>query len=44
MSRVAKYPTYCPRCDLVIVPGTTYVLRKGVAIHPACAPGADDDD
>lgn len=40
--RLAKYPTTCPRCDLVIAPGTAYAMRKGQAIHPNCASGADD--
>lgn len=39
----ARFFTICPRCDLVIALGDRYVIRKDQAIHPHCAPGADDD-
>lgn len=39
----AKHFTICDRCDQPIQINARYVIRKGKAIHPDCAPGSDDE-
>lgn len=39
----AQHFTICDRCHRPIQPNARYVLRKGRAIHPECASGADDE-
>ena len=40
--RRTRVATVCPRCDRMVEAGQPYVLRKGRAIHPGCAPGGDE--
>lgn len=39
----ARFPGWCPRCDGGFRVGDDITIRKGIAIHAACAPGADDE-
>lgn len=38
----ARHPSYCGRCDVLIVPGERIVFARGRAVHVGCASGQEE--